>query len=339
MRPFRVVFRTAVALVMLVGVACDSGTSPPITSSPPATGAPGAPSEPISADDFDPANFDDPTRIDNPYFPMQPGMQFTWEGHATEDGKRIRRAVVFTVTDLTKVIEGVRTVVAWDKDYNEGVQEEVELAFFGQDNDGNVWQFGQYPEEYDGREIVKTPTWIAGFQGARPGITMQAVHELGAPSYAQGWGPAVHWNDRAKVDQLGETTCVPFDCYSDVLVIDEFNAEEPGAHQLKYYAPGVGGVRVGWRGAREEEREVLVLVDLVRLNAEQMSRVRRKVLEQEKRAYELSEVYGRTTPIETANVTAEPLDAGGRPWTRMESVPSVSGRGGRTWTALDDFSG
>lgn len=88
---------------------------------------------------------------------------------------------------------------------------------------------------------------------------MQAVHEEGTPSYSQGWGPAVNWTDRAKVDQVGAQSCVPVDCYTDVLVIDEFNRDEPGAHQLKYYALDVGGIRVGWRGAKEEEREVLVL--------------------------------------------------------------------------------
>jgi hypothetical protein len=97
---------------------------------------------------------------------------------------------------------------------------------------------------------------------------------------------------------MGAATCVPLDCYSDVLVIDEFSRDQPGAHQLKYYAPGVGGVRVGWRGANEEEQEVLVLVELEHLNAEQMAKVRRTVLQQESRAYELSEVYTRTAPIE-----------------------------------------
>lgn len=91
---------------------------------------------------------------------------------------------------------------------------------------------------------------------------------------------------------------MPVDCCEDVLVIDEFNPDEPGAHQLKYYAPGVGGVRIGWRGVKEEEREVMVLVDLVHLSAEQMANLRRKVLEQEARAYEISDVYGRTAPIE-----------------------------------------
>lgn len=256
---------------------------------------------PVASDaDFDPANFSDPTNVTNPWFPLVPGTRFTWEGHATDEGERVRRGVVFTVTDLTKVVNGVRTIVAWDRDYDQGKLEEVELAFFAQDDDGNIWHFGQYPEELDGTKIVKTPTWIAGLHGARAGITMQSVPRTDTPSYAEGWGGSdVNWTDRATVFQLGQQTCVPVDCYSDVLVIDEFNPDEPGAHQLKYYAPGVGGVRVGWRGANEEEQEILVLVSLEHLSPQEMDEVRQAVLAQEARAYRISpDVYGTTEPIE-----------------------------------------
>jgi hypothetical protein len=58
---------------------------------------------------------------------------------------------------------------------------------------------------------------------------------------------------------------VPVDCYDEVLVIEEFERNKPGAYQLKYYAPGVGDIRVGWRGPEEEEKEGLELVKDVRL--------------------------------------------------------------------------
>jgi hypothetical protein len=300
MRRVRITAILAVATALGVSGCGGEGASPARSPSP----NPSAPAQSLppvaSAADFDPANFSHPTEVTNPWFPLVPGTRFTWQGHATDEGERIARQVVFTVTDLTKVVNGVRTVVAWDRDYNDGKLEEIELAFFAQDDDGNVWHFGQYPEELDGKEIVKTPTWIAGLHGARAGITMQAVPRLDTPSYAEGWGGSdVNWTDRGQVYRLGQETCVPVDCYADVLVIDEFNPDEPGAHQLKYYAPGVGGVRVGWRGAEEEEREVMVLVSLEHLNAAQMDEVRRQALAQEARAYRISpDVYGTTDPID-----------------------------------------
>jgi hypothetical protein len=259
----------------------------------------------VSAQDFDRAQFDNSTEIDNTWFPLQPGTQFVYRGSSIVDEGREPHRVVFTVTDLTKVVHGVRTLVAWDRDYASGELQETELAFFAQDDEGNVWHLGQYPEEYEEGKLADAPAWIAGLEGARAGISMKAEPQLGAPSYAQGYAPPpINWIDRARVYRIGQKTCVPTDCYEDVLVTEEFERNKPGAFQLKYYAPDVGNVRVGWRGNKEEEREKLALVELVHLDDEALARLREQVLELEKRAYEVSkDVYGRTPP-------AEPLEAG-----------------------------
>jgi hypothetical protein len=291
MRPVRMTCVVAVVLVLGLPACGERGHT--ATSS-------GAPSHhPISAADFDPAHFGDSTVVDNRWFPLDPGTQMVWEGHALDNEDEIPRRVVATVTDLTKVIDGVHVVVVWELDYTDGSLEEAELAFFAQDSDGNVWRFGEYPEEYDGDKIVKTPLWLAGLEGAKAGVAMVADPQPGTPSYAQGWGPQVGWNDRAETYRVDQETCVPVDCYHQVLVMREFSRTEPGAFQLKYYAAGVGNVRVGWGGVNEEEREVLVLTDIVHLTPEALSEVRRKVLEQEQRAYDIRpDVYGLTTPSE-----------------------------------------
>lgn len=285
--------------LMLVASACGSnGASPGPSSVVPSSTPP-----PVTSDaDFDPANFSNPTHVTNPYFPLVPGTRFTWKGHALDGDELVKRQIEFTVTDMTKVVDGVRTVVAWDRDFTDGALEEVELTFFAQDDDGTVWYFGEYPEEYDGKKIVKSPVWLGGLHEARTGITMQAVPRLATPDYAEGWGGTdVDWTDRGRVDQLGLENCVPVDCYSDVVVIDEFNPDEPGKHQLKYYAPGVGGIRTGWRGKHEDEQEELVLVSLQHLSAAEMDEVRDAVLAQERRAYDRSpDVYGQTEPIAQA---------------------------------------
>ena len=132
--------------------------------------------------------------------------------------------MIFTVTDLTKVIDGVRTLVAWDRDYNDGQLVEPELVFFAQDNDGHVWTLGQYPEEYEDGELVKTPAWIAGLQGAKAGLVMRAQPRMRTSDYSQGLGPKVEYADRAKVHKTGQETCVAFGCYRDVLVTEEWDA-------------------------------------------------------------------------------------------------------------------
>lgn len=254
----------------------------------------------ISAGDFDARNFSDAVHVPNEWFPLTPGTRFVYKGSSIDDGERIGHAVVTTVTDLTKVIDGVRTTVVWERDYTEGKLEEAELAFFAEDNDGNVWNMGEYPEEYDEGKIVKTPAWLAGLEGATAGIAMMAEPRLGAPSYAQGYAPPpINWADRGRVYQADQRTCVPVACYRDVLVTEEFERAKPGSYQLKFYAPGVGNVRVGWRGAKEKEREVLVLVDYAQLSPKALARVRSDALELERRAYELrKDLYGQTQPAD-----------------------------------------
>jgi hypothetical protein len=256
----------------------------------------------VSAKDFARSRFDESTNVTNKWFPLKPGMQYIYEGWALDDGERVRRRVVFTVTDLTKVIAGVRTVVAWDRDYDDGELVESELAFFAQDTAGNVWHLGQYPEEYEDGKFAKAPAWLEGVKGARAGLAMKAEPRHGTPSYPQGFAPApLYWDDRASVYKMGQKTCVPVDCYENVLVMEEFERRKPGAFQLKYYAPGVGGVRVGWRGPKEEEKEELALIDLVNLNPEDLADVRRHARELEKRAYTIAkDVYGDTTYMELA---------------------------------------
>jgi len=214
------------------------------------------------------------------------------------EAEEIPHRIEFTVTDLTKEIAGVRTVVAWVVDYSDGQVVEQEIAFYAQDNDGNVWYLGEHPEEYEDGEFVEAPTWIAGLEDARAGIKMKADPQPGTPSYFQGWAPAVEWTDYGQADQMGQETCVPVDCYEEVLVIAESSLEEEDAYQLKYYARGVGNVQVGWRG-EDATQEELELVEYVQLSPEALAEVRAESLEMEEHAYEVSEdVYGQTPPAE-----------------------------------------
>ncbi|HEU5260051.1 MAG TPA: hypothetical protein VFU41_01375 [Gemmatimonadales bacterium] len=251
---------------------------------------------------FDAGKFTRSIPVDNKWMPLKPGTRFVYEGTTIEDdGTAVPHRVVINVTDLTKMIGGVRTVITWDLDYSDGELVEAELAFFAQDTTGTVWRMGEYPEEYDGGKFVAAPAWIHGLEDARAGIMMQAKPQVGTPSYSEGWGPAVNWTDRGQVDQMGQKTCVPTGCYEDVLVIAETSAGESDAQQLKYYAPGVGNVRVGWRGAGEKTKETLELTKIEQLNATALAEVRAKALAMEKDAYQRSKsVYAHTAPAERA---------------------------------------
>ena len=306
----RHILLTAVVLALVISVsACDnflsgrSETGWPTRPETEATVAAPSP-EPVTEpekkwEDLNPDSFARSTEIDNPWLPLKPGTRLVYEGSTVEDdGTVVPHRVEINVTDLTKEIGGIASVVTWDLDYSDDELVEAELAFYAQDDAGNVWRMGEHPEEYDAGEFVAAPTWLHGIQEAKAGIMMHANPQVGTPSYAQGWAPAVDWTDRGKVDEFTQT-CVPVECYEEVLVIAETSASEPDAEQLKYYARGVGNVRVGWRGAGEKTQEVLELVKIEYLNPEALAEARAEALKLDKHAYEVSDkVYGQTPPAE-----------------------------------------
>lgn len=241
-------------------------------------------------------NFSTPTQIDNKWLPLIPGRVFIFDGVANRGGGLLPHRVIFTVTNLTKVIDGVPSVVMWDRDYNDGVLQEAELAFFAQDDDGNIWTMGEYPEEYERGVFLGAPdTWFQGVEGADAGINVPGNQPLGAP-FLQGWVPGINFLDCGMVYKTEVSTCVPFNCYEGVLEVDEWSPFEVGTgHQRKFYAPGVGFVRVG--AVDDPEGETLVLTNLLHLTPDGLAEAAREALKLEARAYQVSEAYRRTPPM------------------------------------------
>ena len=146
----------------------------------------------IGSPTFDPINFSNSTQIDNQWYPLIPGTQFIYEGSAVRGSGLRPHRVVFTVTDLTKVINGVRTVVMWDRDFNNGKLVEAELAFHAQDNAGNVLESGEYPEEYErGKFVGAASTWIAGVEStaSKDSHTRYTTHASGHAATLKGGRP------------------------------------------------------------------------------------------------------------------------------------------------------
>ena len=232
--------------------------------------------------------------------PVGARHQFRVDGTVVDGTVTHRHRIVTTVTDLTKVINGVRTVVVFDRDFDDGELQESELAFMAQDGTGRVWNMGEYPEEYTDGQLVGAPsTWISGIVQARAGVGMQAVPKVGTAAYLQGAAPRVDFRDCAQVAQTGERVCVPVRCFDKVLMIDEWAPLDPeGGHQLKYYAPGVGNIKVGALGG--DTPEALELVRWKTLDTKDLAAVRKQALAQDRRGYQVSpKVYGRTQPATT----------------------------------------
>ena len=237
--------------------------------------------------------FPHPTRVNNRLFPLVPGTQFSYQGRIVQGGESTPHSVVFTVTGLTKMVGGVRTVVAWDRDFLDGRLEEQEIALFAQDSRGNVWNFGEYPEEYDNGKFTGAPsTWVKGVRGDMGGIHVLGRPTLGA-QYVEGRVPSIGFFDVSRVIGTGQTACVRSGCFRHVVVVDEWSPNDPqGGHQIKYYARHTGLVRVGARGG--DQQEFLQLTSVRRLAPAALARVQAQVLAMDRRAYRIARVWRAT---------------------------------------------
>lgn len=286
----------AVTVVVVMFAACGKKSS----GSESAAGlgtlkAPPVASDPVSTG-LDPKDFTNSTNITNPYWPLAPGTQWVLEGQAYDGKDKVERKQVFTVTDLTKDLGGIRTVVGYDQDINDGELSEPELIFLAQANDGTIWHFGQYRESFEDGELVGGQTWLAGYvDGAKPGIMMPAQPQAGTPEYSEGFAPPpFFWDDHAQIDKVGgQKVCVKAGCYDDVIVIKEFEPRLPGIAQLKYWAKGAGCIKVGYTGP-DPEKEELELTKVNHLSGDELTKIRNAALTLEYRAF----VYGRTPPLE-----------------------------------------
>lgn len=204
--------------------------------------------------EFSPANFSDPLDIDNPFFPLVPGTTFVYKAE-TPDGCEVD---VVTVTNDTRVIDGVTTRVVHDQAYEDEdcdgpePSELVEDTFdyYAQDNSGNVWYFGEDTFNCEGAGNC-TPGeggWIAGVNGAEPGIIMLASPRSG-DTYFQEMAPGVA-EDQATVTATGitvrlrRTDAYPPGTFTNCIKTKEFTNLEPGSIEFKSYCPSVGLVAI-----------------------------------------------------------------------------------------------
>jgi hypothetical protein len=254
--------------------------------------------------DFNPSNFSNSTSITNQWLPTIPGSQYVYDGTSVVGKRLVPHRIVSIVSDMTKVIDGVRVLVVWDRDFLSGSLSESELAFWAQDASGNVWLLGEQPEEFNKRHrfLGAPDTWVSGASGAHAGVLMRANPRTGTDSYVQGYAPAIQFKDMARVFATGQSICIPARCYGNVLEIEEWNAYAPAeGHQLKYHAPGVGIAKIG--SLDSSDQEVLHLTSLTHLGSSAMNGVRSAVMQLDRRGYRVSPDYATTSPAQPLGTT------------------------------------
>ena len=221
---------------VLAAVAVLAAVSPAATScagGPPTVPPSGVDELQIPTPSADPRDFVD--GVDNRWFPLEPGT--TWTYRTTGDGGD--RTEVVSVTDRTKVVQGVTTTVVRDVtagDNGKVVSETFD--WYAQDVAGNVWKFGADVTAHHHGRSDTTGSWEAGVHGAEAGL-MMAAHPRVGDGYLQERAPGVA-EDQSEVLSITEQRSVPLDDYEDLVETEDTSALEPALEQRKYYAPGVG---------------------------------------------------------------------------------------------------
>jgi hypothetical protein len=171
--------------------------------------------------------------VDHRYYPLTPGSRYVYRQRNGEE------KVEVTVTDLKKSVLGVSCTVVMSREFEGEELVEETLDWFAQDLDGNVWYFGEDTHRYeDGKPAGSSGSWQAGVDGAQPGIIMKATPRVG-DTYRQEYLPG-HAEDMGEVVRLDDTLTVPCGHFAGVVVTRDTSPLEPGAVELKFYAPGVG---------------------------------------------------------------------------------------------------
>ncbi len=306
--------RTALAVagafvVASAAVACSAGASPqtapstlenPTPSqvaatapSPVATTASPSPSttavQKVNANykKFDPKNFGEPIGDLNKWYPLVPGTQTLRDGSITRGSRKLKHQLRVTVTDVTKEVNGVQTVLVLDQDIDAGQIGEASIDYLAQDKFGNIWYLGSYTEIYEGGQFVNAnDAWLAGKRGAKPGVWMLTDPKKGM-KYVQ--MQSSRETIRSEVDKVGDRKCVPFKCFNSLRVLED-------GSEFKYFGPGVGHIATepNYSGGEQEIEE---LVNVVRLKPKGLAEYSAEALKMDKHArQEAKSVFGNSDP-------------------------------------------
>lgn len=217
----------------------------------------------------------DPREGTNKWLPLKPGTQWVREGTTLIGKRAVPYKVVSTVTDVMREIHGVKTLLVLDEETGAGQTVDKSVDYLAVDKDGNVWSMGGVTEEYQsGKSTGIDEAWLDGKKGSQGGIVVPADPNKDTKP----WGLAQPPGEKGELGgflKIQPKECVPFDCYKDVLVIEE-GIKSNKEVENKYYAAGVGQIRNEPKKSHDEDVEKLS--NLTRLSASGLAEAAKEAL-------------------------------------------------------------
>jgi hypothetical protein len=233
-------------VVTLTIAACSGntgGSGPPDEAQPAAADAPTQPTAPDSQRvDLDRPAFTDPTAVDNPLFPIGELHSAVLLGNEERHPLRIETVLLPDPKVITVDGKEVETLVSQFVSYVDGRIHEVALDWYAQDDDGNVWYFGEDVFNYEDGVVADTDgTWIAGEDGPI-GMIMPADPQVGQAYRPENIPDFVF--EEVAVKAVDLTVDGPRGPVAGAIVGTENHLLE-GHYEDKTFAPGYGEFRSG----------------------------------------------------------------------------------------------
>lgn len=160
------------------------------------------------------------------------------------DGKELTGDYAI-VNDRLVVVEDVE----WIQEDCEGswVLAERTHDWYGHDDHGNIWYFGEYTEAYEDGECSVDGSWEAGIDGATPGIVLPGFPQVGdayqqeyLEDEAEDWGKALQLNATVtggRYEDLYDESYPPGYPFAGCLKTKEWTPLERGSVEHKFYCP------------------------------------------------------------------------------------------------------
>jgi hypothetical protein len=198
--------------------------------------------------------FDDPHALvhANPYFPLAVGNHWEYRSPGETD--------TVDIVDETKLINGVRCVVARDVVEKTTGESEHTNDWYAQAKDGNTWYFGEETADLatSAGDVPRLPEVVSidgsfkwGRNRDKGGIIFLASPKVGdayleefslanAEDVTEVLSTTYSYGAGGDLDQLVPAPLAQIMCAGDCVVTKNYSLLEPGAFARKYYAKGIG---------------------------------------------------------------------------------------------------
>lgn len=187
----------------------------------------------------------------NAYFPLSPGRQLYYTNArclAKGDCEELEELWITTEFQTRRITLGsgkhrrqVLARVIEERETEDGELKEISRNYFASCAPArDVYYFGEEVDIYEDGEIVSSDgAWLAGRNGATPGIIMPDSGFLLGTRYVQENAPGIA-EDRAEHVANGLQLTLPAGTFKGCIKTSETSPLDNGAVSVKFYCPGVG---------------------------------------------------------------------------------------------------